>query len=91
MGRFLKATKEIPEGELIFTEAPMIIGPKQLTKPVCLGCHKEITSTTPFIKCIRCNWPVCSQKCMVSVVILYVQINYFYPQETIIIIFWNEH
>jgi len=66
MGRFLKATKEIPEGELIFTEAPMIIGPKQLTKPVCLGCHKEITSTTPFIKCIRCNWPVCSQKCMDS-------------------------
>ena len=63
MGRFLMATRNISEGELIFTESPMICGPKQLTKPVCLGCHKELTSTTPYVKCIRCNWPVCSQKC----------------------------
>ena len=63
MGRFLMATRDIPEGELIFTESPMICGPKQLTKPVCLGCHKELTSTTPYVKCVRCNWPVCSQKC----------------------------
>ena len=63
LGRFLRATKDIEEGELIFDESPMVVGPKQLTVPVCLGCHKEITSTTPFIKCSRCNWPVCSQKC----------------------------
>ena len=63
LGRFLRATKDIEEGELIFDESPMVVGPKQLTVPVCLGCHKEITSTTPFIKCIRCNWPVCSQRC----------------------------
>ena len=41
----------------------MVVGPKQLTKPVCLGCYKEITSTTVFVKCVRCNWPVCSQQC----------------------------
>ena len=63
LGRFLRATRDIEEGELIFDESPMVLGPKQLTVPVCLGCHKEITSNTPFVKCSRCNWPVCSQKC----------------------------
>ena len=50
MGRFLIATKDLEEGELILNESPMVVGPRQLTKPVCLGCHKEITSTTPFIQ-----------------------------------------
>ena len=40
-GRFLVATKDIPAGDLIFSESPIICGPKQLTKPVCLGCHKD--------------------------------------------------
>jgi len=66
MGRYLVATKDIDEGELILNESPMVVGPRQLTKPICLGCHKEITPTTPFIKCIRCNWPVCSKKCQDS-------------------------
>jgi len=66
MGRYLMATKDLEEGELILNESPMVIGPRQLTKPVCLGCHKEITSTTPFIRCKRCNWPVCSVKCQDS-------------------------
>merc|ERR1711892_210123 len=66
MGRYLIATKDTEEGELILNESPMVVGPRQLTKPVCLGCHKEITSTTPFIKCIRCNWPVCSERCQDS-------------------------
>merc|ERR1712106_1014623 len=66
MGRYLIATKDMEEGELILNESPMVVGPRQLTKPVCLGCHKEITSTTPFIKCIRCNWPVCSERCQDS-------------------------
>jgi len=66
MGRYLTATKDLEEGELILNESPMVVGPRQLTKPVCLGCHKEITATTPFINCIRCNWPVCSEKCQDS-------------------------
>merc|ERR1719481_1329173 len=66
MGRYLMATKDLEEGELILNESPMVVGPRQLTKPVCLGCHKEITSTTPFIRCVRCNWPMCSRECMDS-------------------------
>jgi len=66
LGRFLSATKDLPAGELILQESPMVVGPRQLTKPVCLGCHKEIESASEMIKCVRCNWPVCSRKCMDS-------------------------
>jgi len=47
-------------------ESPMVVGPRQLTKPVCLGCHKEITPTTPWKPCVRCHWPVCSPACQDS-------------------------
>ena len=66
LGRFLVATKEVEEGELIMNESPMVVGPRQLTKPVCLGCHKEITPTTPWKPCVRCHWPVCSPACQDS-------------------------
>jgi len=66
LGRFLAATKEIPEGELILQESPMVVGPRQLTKPVCLGCHQEIKSADEMITCIRCNWPLCSRRCQDS-------------------------
>ena len=66
VGRFLVATKDLEEGELIINETPMVVGPRQLTKPVCLGCYKEITATTPWKPCVRCHWPVCSLKCQDS-------------------------
>ena len=34
---------DIPAGQLILNELPIICGPRQMTKPVCLGCHKELT------------------------------------------------
>ena len=42
-GRFLVAQTDLKPGQLIFNESPMIVGPRQLTKPICLGCHKEIS------------------------------------------------
>ena len=42
-GRFLVAQTDLQPGQLIFNELPMIVGPRQLTKPICLGCHKEIS------------------------------------------------
>lgn len=66
VGRFLVATKDLEEGELVLNETPMVVGPRQLTKPVCLGCHQELTPTSPRIQCARCNWPVCSVRCQDS-------------------------
>ena len=36
------AQTDLKPGQLIFNELPMIVGPRQLTKPICLGCHKEL-------------------------------------------------
>lgn len=66
LGRFLVATKDVEEGELILNESPMVVGPRQLTKPVCLGCHKELTPSSPGTPCLRCHWPVCSPACQAS-------------------------
>ena len=66
LGRFLVATKDVEEGELILNESPMVVGPRQLTKPVCLGCHKELTPSSPGTPCLRCQWPMCSPACQAS-------------------------
>ncbi len=42
LGRHLVATRDIPAGTLILNELPIVVGPRQLSKPVCLGCHKEL-------------------------------------------------
>ena len=39
------AQTDLKPGQLIFNELPIIVGPRQLTKPICLGCHKEISDT----------------------------------------------
>jgi hypothetical protein len=53
LGRFLVATSDLPAGQLIFNEAPILVGPRQLTKPVCLGCHKELKGTKDVVPCSR--------------------------------------
>merc|ERR1711953_774810 len=53
LGRFLVSTTDLKPGQLIFNELPMIIGPRQLTKPVCLGCHIELKDPKKVYKCSR--------------------------------------
>jgi hypothetical protein len=53
LGRFLVATSDLPAGQLIFNEAPILVGPRQLTKPVCLGCHKELKGPKDVVPCSR--------------------------------------
>lgn len=55
------AQTDLKAGQLIFNELPMIVGPRQLSKPICLGCHKELKDKT--YACSRCSWPLCSRKC----------------------------
>merc|ERR1712223_476205 len=63
LGRFLVAQTDLAAGQLIFNELPMIVGPRQLTKPLCLGCHKELKDSKSTVNCSRCGWPLCSRKC----------------------------
>ena len=38
----LVATRDIKQGELILREMPLNRGPKMSSKPVCLGCNREL-------------------------------------------------
>ncbi|XP_040572968.1 SET domain-containing protein SmydA-8 [Lepeophtheirus salmonis] len=63
LGRYLVAKDDISEGSLIFNEPPLVIGPRQLTKAVCLGCHNELKDKKDTYPCRRCTWPMCSRSC----------------------------
>ncbi|KAK5641709.1 hypothetical protein RI129_010256 [Pyrocoelia pectoralis] len=62
IGRFIKATKDIKEGSLIFEEKPLTVSPMQLTLPVCMGCGNHVTAKRNH-PCPKCGWPLCSEKC----------------------------
>ncbi|XP_064097941.1 SET domain-containing protein SmydA-8-like [Macrobrachium nipponense] len=59
-GRHLVASRDLEVDDLIITEAPLVLGPKQDTEPVCLGCYKRISGN---YRCSRCTWPMCGPKC----------------------------
>jgi len=50
----------IAQGDLIFTDSPLLFGPKMASAPVCLGCHHGAELSCP---CPGCGWPLCSVNC----------------------------
>lgn len=63
-GRHLLATRNISKGELIFQEPPLVIGPKAVTVPLCLGCHLPCGDKRR--NCDGCGYPLCSVHCQVA-------------------------
>ncbi|KAH0564211.1 hypothetical protein KQX54_010278 [Cotesia glomerata] len=62
-GRGLFAKCDIKQGELIFIDTPMIIGPRCYQKylPMCINCYK---SGCTLFSCDRgCGLPICSNEC----------------------------
>lgn len=62
-GRGMFATRDIDQGELIFVDAPLVVGPRCYNKylPMCINCYK---SGCPLFPCDRgCGLPVCSTVC----------------------------
>ncbi|XP_046736769.1 SET domain-containing protein SmydA-8-like isoform X2 [Diprion similis] len=65
-GRGLFATKDIVVGELIFVDAPLIVGPRTRDKhlPLCVVCYK---TGCPLFPCDKgCSLPICSSACELS-------------------------
>ncbi|KAI5754648.1 hypothetical protein M8J77_010294 [Diaphorina citri] len=61
VGRYLAAARDIKPGEVIFKEAPLIIGPRLESAPVCLSCFHVIA--TPHT-CSNCHLAeLCSPAC----------------------------
>ncbi|XP_035711296.1 SET domain-containing protein SmydA-8-like [Folsomia candida] len=60
MGRYVVAATDIAPGVIIMAEPALMVGPKQDTLPICLGCHKRLTGT---YLCSKCSFPLCSKEC----------------------------
>ena len=73
-GRYIVAARDITPGTILMTESAIMIGPKQNTLPVCLGCHKSLKrsgrgSGSGIHYCSKCSFPMCGATCeKVSVV-----------------------
>ncbi|KAH8419595.1 hypothetical protein KR222_008130, partial [Zaprionus bogoriensis] len=67
LGRHLRATRDIRMGEQILREAPLVLGPKVASQPLCLGCHRNLQApqrpAQTFYKCSACSWPLCGAEC----------------------------
>lgn len=61
-GRYLAATRDIKAGEVLLKEAPMLVGPKQKSGPICVGCHRATRDT----RCSKCSYPVCGPACQTT-------------------------
>lgn len=61
VGRFMTATKDIEPGGLIFQELPLVVGPSsQIESLVCVECFCGCDGR---VRCVHCNFPLCSIKC----------------------------
>lgn len=66
LGRFMIAKRDLKAGQVLFREFAVVHGPKMLSHPVCLGCHKTLvlqSSKHSFYRCSQCAWPLCSKTC----------------------------
>lgn len=60
LGNHLVANRSIKAGEVILREAPLVVGPSQMTIPVCLACYTPVDGS---YKCPRSGWPLCGPNC----------------------------
>lgn len=62
-GKYLVASREIKQGEILLKEPVTLLGPKIRTVPVCLGCHKKVVGS---YRCSKCQFPMCASYCEVT-------------------------
>lgn len=56
------AARDLKAGEILFRESAVVHGPKMLSHPICLGCHKTLNKFNLY-RCYSCAWPLCSKAC----------------------------
>ncbi|XP_022118009.2 SET domain-containing protein SmydA-8 [Pieris rapae] len=67
-GRYLVATRDIKQGEIILREKAAVSGPRTACTAHCLSCNKKlepmnVDETLDYYKCSGCYWPMCGLKC----------------------------
>ncbi|XP_042877682.1 SET domain-containing protein SmydA-8-like isoform X2 [Penaeus japonicus] len=64
-GKYLTASRRLREGQVLFQDLPLMMGPVSVSPLVCLGCHCAILGND-FPRCPKCHWPLCSFSCASS-------------------------
>ncbi|XP_059617485.1 SET domain-containing protein SmydA-8 [Phlebotomus argentipes] len=59
LGRYGVAKRDLKAGEVLHTELPFVVGPKQDTAVACLGCNVYLDGTSAGPRCSQCGWPLC--------------------------------
>ncbi|CAH0564025.1 unnamed protein product [Brassicogethes aeneus] len=66
LGKHLVAVRDLQPGDVIFTETPLVFGPKphkiEEGPFPCVGCCKLI-DTSQYSRCPECVWPCCGPDC----------------------------
>lgn len=65
LGRYLVATRDIKQSELIFQVEPIVAGPTpSYTEKewICMSCFRATKKKT-MVRCSDCQWPFCSKEC----------------------------
>eukprot|EP00095_Tigriopus_kingsejongensis_P004968 maker-scaffold96_size378025-snap-gene-1.18 protein:Tk04968 transcript:maker-scaffold96_size378025-snap-gene-1.18-mRNA-1 annotation:"histone-lysine n-methyltransferase ashr1" len=58
--RHVLAKSKWDQGVILWTEKPILVGPRYSTTPVCLGCYGTVDGSC---LCQRCGWPLCDNAC----------------------------
>lgn len=61
LGQFLLAKKDFKPGDIIVVDSPLLYGPQNCQKLICVGCCKKLEDESKF--CMVCGWPICSTQC----------------------------
>merc|ERR1719483_920002 len=60
VGRQLFTKRDIRQGEVLYVEDPIVVGPSQECEPICLSCLAAID--TSYL-CSGCGYPFCDEEC----------------------------
>ncbi|XP_069699803.1 uncharacterized protein SmydA-5 [Periplaneta americana] len=63
LGKYLVASRDLSPGDVIVSEAPLVVGPKlHSEQAMCLGCHVPTRYDSDY-RCPKCLWPCCGPSC----------------------------
>lgn len=53
------ASRDLKAGDVIFKDDALVVGPKTITEPVCLGCYKRVDGSYRLVMRTRREGFVC--------------------------------
>ena len=52
LGKYVTANQDLKSGQVLFSESPLVVGPVQMTVPVCLECYTPVDGSFKYESCL---------------------------------------